>query len=32
MTYRNQISPLVMKDGIEKVTEGIRAGNISLEE
>lgn len=32
MTYRNQISPRVMEEGIEKVTEDIRAGNISLED
>ena len=32
MTYRNQIAPLVAKEGIEKVTADIRAGNIALEE
>lgn len=32
MTYRNQISPLVARNGIEKVTADIRAGNIMLEE
>lgn len=32
MTYRNQISPRVTEEGIEKVTADIRAGNITLEE
>ncbi|MBT8039609.1 MAG: ABC transporter substrate-binding protein [Xanthomonadales bacterium] len=32
LTYRNQISPLVAKDGIEKVTADIRAGNLLLED
>lgn len=32
MTYRNQISPRVMAEGIDKVTADIRAGNIELEE
>lgn len=32
MTYRNQISPRVAEEGIEKVTADIRAGNITLEE
>ena len=32
MTYRNQISPLVMSEGIDKVTADLREGNISLEE
>lgn len=32
MTYRNQISPRVADEGIEKVTADIRAGNIMLEE
>ena len=32
MTYRNQISPLVAREGIEKVTADIRAGNIMLED
>lgn len=32
MTYRNQISPRVMEEGIDKVTADIRAGNIELEE
>lgn len=32
MTYRNQISPRVTEEGIEKVTADIRAGNIMLEE
>ena len=32
MTYRNQISPRVAEEGIEKVTADIRAGNIMLEE
>lgn len=31
MTYRNQISPRVQKDGIEKVTADIQAGNITLD-
>lgn len=31
MTYRNQISPRVQKDGIEKVTADIQAGNIKLD-
>lgn len=31
MTYRNQIAPLVAREGIEKVTADIRAGNIMLE-
>lgn len=31
ITFRNQISPRVTADGIEKVTADIRAGNISLE-
>jgi phospholipid transport system substrate-binding protein len=30
MTYRNQISPLVAQNGIDKVTEDIRKGTISL--
>jgi phospholipid transport system substrate-binding protein len=32
MTYRNQISPLVAKEGIDKVTADIRAGNLLLED
>lgn len=32
MTYRNQISPRVMEEGIDKVTADIRAGNIELED
>ena len=32
MTYRNQISPLVLSEGIDKVTADLREGNISLEE
>lgn len=31
LTFRNQISPQVKENGIEKVTEGIRTGNIKLE-
>lgn len=31
ITFRNQISPQVKQNGIEKVTEGIRTGNIKLE-
>lgn len=31
ITFRNQISPRVTADGIEKVTSDIRAGNIKLE-
>ena len=31
MTYRNQIAPLVAREGIEKVTADIRAGTIMLE-
>ena len=30
MTYRNQIAPLVAADGIDKVTDDIRKGTISL--
>ena len=32
ITFRNQISPRVTSDGIEKVTEEIRAGNIKINE
>ena len=32
MTYRNQIAPRVVEEGIEKVTADIRAGSISLQE
>lgn len=32
MTYRNQISPRVAEEGIDKVTADLRAGNIKLEE
>ncbi len=32
LTFRNQIAPRVMSDGIEKVTEDIIAGNIRIEE
>ena len=32
MTYRNQISPLVLAEGIDKVTADLQKGNISLEE
>jgi len=32
ITFRNQISPRVEADGIEKVTEEIRAGNIRIDE
>ena len=31
ITFRNQISPQVKQNGIEKVTEDIRTGNIKLE-
>ena len=32
ITYRNQLSPLVQKEGIEKVTADIRQGNIEVSE
>jgi phospholipid transport system substrate-binding protein len=32
MTFRNQISPRVQADGIDKVTEEILAGNIKVDE
>jgi phospholipid transport system substrate-binding protein len=32
LTFRNQIAPRVMSDGIEKVTEDIIAGNITISE
>lgn len=32
ITFRNQISPRVEADGIDKVTEEIRAGNIKIDE
>jgi phospholipid transport system substrate-binding protein len=32
ITFRNQISPRVASDGIDKVTEEILAGNISIDE
>lgn len=32
ITFRNQISPRVQAEGIEKVTEDIRAGNIQINE
>jgi phospholipid transport system substrate-binding protein len=32
ITFRNQISPRVATDGIEKVTQEIQAGNIKLDE
>ena len=32
LTFRNQIAPRVQAEGIEKVTEDIRAGNIEIED
>jgi phospholipid transport system substrate-binding protein len=32
MTFRNQISPRVTADGIDKVTEEILAGNVHIDE